>query len=321
MASDSRQTVTLKNQAETVNSDFAYKTFLLPGPQVGRAPSVRRRWRRQCPEPGGSALPRRWWKKAMTWRWWPRSSSATFTTLPEVDTGFYVAGFKREGRASIPHVYYCHVARAEVSRKNVNVQNGELTYGASWGGQADVMTRLLKPKQVVGRAEGQLQEISDARVTRRLPKCRTPSTSPSTPCATTIDTMRFEVRPKNVGGSIDVRRADAGRSALVFNARSYTASRPPPSAVTSERKDEMGCPPRSAQAISAGRRCVLCRRRGGGQDGGGTATPRRRAAPSSVVAEQNLGLWQASELRSAMYDLLAVSRRRTSAAGSSAATR
>ena len=35
MASDSRQTLTLKGRVETVNSDFTYKTFLLPRQQVG----------------------------------------------------------------------------------------------------------------------------------------------------------------------------------------------------------------------------------------------------------------------------------------------
>jgi hypothetical protein len=35
MASDSRQTLTLKGKVETVNSDFTYKTFLLPRQQVG----------------------------------------------------------------------------------------------------------------------------------------------------------------------------------------------------------------------------------------------------------------------------------------------
>ncbi|HJX61698.1 MAG TPA: hypothetical protein VJ578_03925, partial [Dehalococcoidia bacterium] len=122
---------------------------------------------------------------------------------PDVDTGFYVAGFKREGRASIPHVYYCHVGRGEVSRKNINVQTGELTYGASWGGQADVITRLLKAKQVVG-AEGQLQEISAARVNWHLLNVQDAIDFAIYAVRTTIDAMRFEARPKNVGGPIDV---------------------------------------------------------------------------------------------------------------------
>src|SRR4030042_1271996 len=147
MASDSRQTVTLKNQAETVNSDFAYKTFLLPRQQVGLS---------------------------------------TF------------------GQAALGGVsVQSQVARAEVSRKNINGQTGELTYGASWGGQADVITRLLKAKQVVG-AEGQLQEISAARVNWHLLNVQDAIDFAIYAVRTTIDTMRFEARPKNAGGPIDV---------------------------------------------------------------------------------------------------------------------
>src|SRR4030065_118379 len=168
MAPDSRQTVTLKNQAETVNSDFAYKTFLLPRQQVGLSTfgqaalggvsvqSQVERFAEEVVEEGDDV-------EAVA----QKLIRHLHERYPDVDTGFYPAGLKREGRASIPHAYYCHVGRAEVSRKNINVQTGELTHGASWGGQAEVITRLLKAKQGVG-AEGQLQEISAARVNWHL---------------------------------------------------------------------------------------------------------------------------------------------------------
>jgi hypothetical protein len=204
MASDSRQTVTLKNQAETVSSDFAYKTFLLSSQQVGvstfgqaalggvSVQSQVERFAEEVVEEGDDV-------ETVA----QKLIGHLHERYPDVDTGFYVAGFKREGRASIPHVYYCHVARAEVSRKNINVQTGELTYGASWGGQADVITRLLKAKQVVG-AEGHLQEISAARVNWHLLNVQDAIDFAIYAVRTTIDSMRFEARPKNVGGPIDV---------------------------------------------------------------------------------------------------------------------
>jgi hypothetical protein len=204
MASDSRQTVTLKNHAETVNSDFAYKTFLLPRQQVGVSTfgqaalggvSVQSQVERFAEEVVEEADD----VEAVA----QKLIRHLHERYPDVDTGFYVAGFKREGRASVPHVYYCHVARSEVSRKNLISQTGETTYGASWGGQADVITRLLKAKQVMG-VEGQLQEISTARVNWHLLNVQDAIDFAIYAVRTTIDTMRFEARPKNVGGPIDV---------------------------------------------------------------------------------------------------------------------
>ena len=204
MASDSRQTVTIKNQVETVSSDFAYKTFLLPSQQVGLSTfgqaalgglsvqSQVERFAEEVVDEGHSV-------EVVA----QELIRYLHERYPNADTGFYVAGFKREGRTSIPHVYYCHVARAEVSRKNVNARTSELTYGASWGGQADVITRLLKAKQVVG-AERQLQEISAARVNWHLLNVQDAIDFAIYAVRTTIDTMRFEARPKNVGGPIDV---------------------------------------------------------------------------------------------------------------------
>jgi hypothetical protein len=204
LASDSRQTVTLKNQVETVNSDFTYKTFLLSSQQVGistfgqaalgdlSVQSQVERFAEEVVEEGDDV--------EMVAQKLIRYLHERF---PEAGTAFYVAGFKREGRASIPHIYYCHVGRAEVARKNINPQTDELTYGASWGGQADVITRLLKAKQVVG-AEGQLQEITGARVNWHIMNVQDAIDFAIYAVRTTIDSMRFEARPKNVGGPIDV---------------------------------------------------------------------------------------------------------------------
>ncbi len=122
---------------------------------------------------------------------------------PQADTGFYVAAYRREGRASVPHVYYCHVSKNQVQRRNVNPQTGEVTYGATWAGQVDVITRLLKAKQVVG-PDGQLLEITGARINWHLMNVQDAIDFAIYAVRTTIDTMRFEARPKNVGGPIDV---------------------------------------------------------------------------------------------------------------------
>ena len=204
MASDSRQTLTLKGKVETVNSDFTYKTFLLPGQQVGvstfgqavlggvSVQSQLERFAEEMVEEEDDA-------EAVA----HKLVNSLHDKYPKVDTGFYVAGYKREGRASVPHVYYCHVKKNVVQRRNVNPQTGDVTYGATWAGQVDVITRLLKAKQVVG-PDGQLLEITGARINWHLMNVQDAIDFAIYAVRTTIDTMRFEARPKNVGGPIDL---------------------------------------------------------------------------------------------------------------------
>src|SRR4030042_3762280 len=128
MASDSRQTVTLKNQAETVSSDFAYKTFLLSGQQVGVSTfgqaalggvgvqSQVDRFAEEVVEEGDDV-------ETVA----QKLIRHLHERYPDVDTGFYVAGFKREGRASIPHVYYCPRGRGGGAPKHLKLPTGELT--------------------------------------------------------------------------------------------------------------------------------------------------------------------------------------------------
>jgi hypothetical protein len=85
----------------------------------------------------------------------------------------------------------------------VNPKTSEVTYGATWAGQVDVITRLLKAKQVVG-PDGQLVEIAGARINWHLMNVQDAIDFAIYAVRTTIDTMRFEARPKNVGGPIDV---------------------------------------------------------------------------------------------------------------------
>lgn len=204
MASDSRQTVTLKEKVETVNSDFTYKTFLLSRQRVGVSTfgqaalggvSVQSQVERFAEEVVDEDDDVEMVAQKLI--------AHLHEKYPDAATGFYVAGFKREGRASVPYVYYCHVAKNAVSRKNINPQNGQVTFGAAWGGQVDVITRLLKAKQVLG-PDGSLHEIGAARVNWHLMNVQDAIDYAIYSVRITIDTMRFEARPKSVGGPIDV---------------------------------------------------------------------------------------------------------------------
>jgi len=125
-------------------------------------------------------------------------------SFPTADTGFHVAGYKKEDKISNPYVYYCHVGKNIFDqRKNIR-DDGSLAYGATWSGQADIITGLINP--VV---------ITDQKGDRKVIKQAFPIAWGAMPLQdaidfsifairTTIDTIRFQARPKNVGGPIDV---------------------------------------------------------------------------------------------------------------------
>jgi hypothetical protein len=124
-------------------------------------------------------------------------------SFPEADVGFHVTGYRKEGKISVAHVYSCHVARNAVERRNMK-PNGSISFGAAWSGQTDILTSILIP--VV---------VKDEKGTEKVVRSPSPiiwdamSLQDAIDFAiyairTTIDTMRFQARPKNVGGPIDV---------------------------------------------------------------------------------------------------------------------
>ncbi len=212
MASDSRQWVTVEGKTpngkvlkvETVSSDAVVKTSLIQGQQVGISNYGQDLLNGV---PMGSYIKRFIEEELL--------AADDVTTIPEklvkyfrksfpdADAGFYVAGYKKEGKASVPYVYRCHVAKNTVERRNVK-PDGALAYGASWSGQTDILTSIVNPvttnddkgaKKVI-RAPAPIiwdaMTLQDA-IDFSIHAIRT-----------TIDTMRFQARPKNVGGPIDV---------------------------------------------------------------------------------------------------------------------
>jgi hypothetical protein len=222
MASDSRRSITIEGKTpdgkdlskiDTVNSDNAYKTYLL---------SKKDKDNKLIFEVGVSSFGqdllggistashiKRFTEEELTKEdnvtTIPKKLVEFFRKLfPTADTGFNVAGYMREkeGEASKPHIYYCHVARNIVERKNVK-PDGNLTYGATWSGQIDVLAGILQPSLLPGP--------EDKPITMHKPPIIWDAMALQDAVdfsiyaiRTTIDTIRFQARPKNVGGSIDV---------------------------------------------------------------------------------------------------------------------
>ena len=204
MASDSRQSITIEGKTpdgkslpkiETVSSDFAYKTFLMPAQRVGintfgesllgkiSIESHIKRFAEEVLDDNDdvNSIPR---KLVDFFR----------QSFPQADTAFHVAGYNRIERKSIPYVFLCHVGKDSVQRQNLAHNTADIVHGAHWGGQADVIASLLQPTQ----AQPKPPIIWDAMTVQDAIDFAIYAVR------TTIDTMRFQARPKNVGGPVDV---------------------------------------------------------------------------------------------------------------------
>jgi hypothetical protein len=204
MASDSRQSIAIERKNpegkvqekfETISSDHVYKTFLLERQKVGI-------------NAYGDAILGEISLQTHLKYFVERSlgDGDDITIIPKklvefirkdfptANTQFHVCGYKVKDRISEPFVFHCHVGKDTIERKNITQKSKKLSYGASWGGQSDIISSVLKSGPGVPTAPviWPAMNIQDA-IDFAIYAVRT-----------TIDTMRFQARPKNVGGHIDV---------------------------------------------------------------------------------------------------------------------
>ena len=213
MSSDSRQSITIEGKrptgeefkVETVNSDAVVKTFLLKEQQVGIS-NFGRDLLNGVPM---SSYIKRFIDEELVAADDVSSIAQKLVgyfrkAFPDADAGFHVGGYKKEGKVSIPYVYHCHVAKNIVERRNVK-PDGSLLYRATWSGQIDVITSIINPV-VVKRGKGQRDEVIRVPIPIVWDAMTLQDAIAFSIYAirTTIDTMRFQARPKNVGGDIDV---------------------------------------------------------------------------------------------------------------------
>jgi len=107
----------------------------------------------------------------------------SFNSIP--NTNFIVAGYDNNQ----PFVYGVNIQNNTSQRHNFNIQQNMIIYGVAYGGDTDIVTRLLNNQQA--RPPFDIMNIQDASdFSRHLIR-------------TTIDQLRFEPRFPSVGGSID----------------------------------------------------------------------------------------------------------------------
>lgn len=118
---------------------------------------------------------------------------------PPPATTFHVAGYKAQEPSSDQQVWVVEVAKGSAQKINPPGQQG-----ASWGGEADILSRLVQPV-------GQLD--STGKVVAQFPVHPIPwgffTLQDAIDFAifavrSTIDAIRFQPRAKTVGGPIDV---------------------------------------------------------------------------------------------------------------------
>ena len=213
MASDSRQSITIQKQTpdgtklqavETVSSDFVYKVFLLTKQGVGIGTfgesildkvTIESHIKRFQEEKVGD--------RDDIFNVAQKLLEFFRKKLPAADTAFHIAGFKKESGMSVPHVYHCQVSRSEMKRVNTKAGTDEVVYGASWGGQGDVIAGILTPSQLK-TPDGKMRQVTKAPVVWEAMPIQDAVDFAIYAVRTTIDTIRFQARPKNVGGPIDV---------------------------------------------------------------------------------------------------------------------
>lgn len=108
---------------------------------------------------------------------------------PTANVGFHVAGYRTEGKASVPYVLVGHTIHEKTTRRVNATEEGQLQFGVVRAGDVLVANRLIDPNYLPLFAAMPLQDAIDYAV--HLIRA-------------TIDTLRFEPRYPSVGGPIDV---------------------------------------------------------------------------------------------------------------------
>ena len=87
-------------------------------------------------------------------------------------------------------------------RVNYDINTNRVKYGSSWGGETDVISLILRPYQILGLDN---QPVSAPHYPFIWDSMNLQDAIDFATYAvrTTIDTIRFQARPKSVGGNID----------------------------------------------------------------------------------------------------------------------
>ena len=115
-------------------------------------------------------------------------------------THFYLVGYKMEEGIAVPHTY--SITLAEKSYRRSNFENEQNINGANWGGEIEVLSRILLTVKM--QRGDEWAELADNAIPWNFMTLQDAIDFGVYAVKTTIDTMRFQQKEKTVGGPIDV---------------------------------------------------------------------------------------------------------------------
>ena len=121
------------------------------------------------------------------------------TMNPIPDTHFIVAGYKQVGNSKEQQVWAVAVSANTCTQ--VNIQGEQ---GARWGGETDILSRLLQPVGTVNAAGALEATLPHHGVPWQFFTLQDAIDFAMFAIRSTIDAIRFQPRAKTVGGPIDV---------------------------------------------------------------------------------------------------------------------
>lgn len=120
--------------------------------------------------------------------------------LGKPNTSFYLCGYKIENGISIPYIYFLDINQAVTTR--INLVGDEIKYGANWGGESEVMVRLLNNIKIHNGTDW--VEVSATNIPFDFFTLQDAIDFSIYAVRTTIETFKFQQRIKTVGGPIDI---------------------------------------------------------------------------------------------------------------------
>ncbi len=118
---------------------------------------------------------------------------------PVPDTHFHVAGYKKTNNTSDQQVWQVSVAQGQVNRLNPPGLQG-----ASWGGETDILARLIQPVGLLDQQGNLSIPLPHHSIPWGFFTLQDAIDFAIFAVRSTIDALRFQPRPKTVGGPIDV---------------------------------------------------------------------------------------------------------------------
>lgn len=115
-------------------------------------------------------------------------------------THFYLVGYKLENKVSVPHVYLLDIFKGTTQR--INLVKEKVQFGANWGGETEVMTRLLSEVNI--QNGNNTIAIKSALIPFNFFTLQDAIDFSKYAVRTTIETFKFQQRIKTVGGPVDI---------------------------------------------------------------------------------------------------------------------